>query len=68
MSNNSYGDRDKASLHVKGDIAAKYRKLKDDVTTNKKQILEQIQEAEKNHEFLQFDKKMKEGPERYQMD
>lgn len=63
-----YGDQEKSSLHVKSSYASKYRKLKDDNTANRKQILEEIQNAEKNHDFLQFDKKLQEGPERYEVD
>jgi hypothetical protein len=63
-----YGDQEKSSLHVKASYASKYRKLKDDNTANRKQILEEIQNAEKNHDFLQFDKKLQEGPERYEVD
>jgi len=40
-------NEDKSSLHVKGSYASKYRKLKDENTANRKQILEEIQNAER---------------------
>jgi hypothetical protein len=35
---------------------------------NKKQILEEIQENEKAHEFLNFEKLLKEGATKHQFD
>lgn len=37
-----YGDQEKSSLHVKASYASKYRKLKDENTANRKQIMEEI--------------------------
>ncbi len=61
-------NEDKSSLRVKGAYASKYKKLKDENTANRKQILEEIQTAERQHEFLQADQKYKDGPERYELD
>jgi hypothetical protein len=55
-------NEDKSSLHVKGAYASKYKKLRDEGTANRKQILEEIQNAERQHDFLQADQKIRDGP------